>query len=305
MYNVQDCQSDIGNTGLQEFCGRKGRVVGLVLVRPGTEIATKLLALTKATWLDSINAEKDIRWLPIREIIDNAPEQEDPQFQDFDSGVSQFVRDGIKTDLYTIKQMTVYNKNQIMKNNGKDWDVYKIHETGLISGYTEDGTKFQPFATEYVRFLPEGEDTGAENGNVTVTIKYKDVRQHNDFQAVINPVKDTDAPENWNPVNTLFGIKDLLATVTNPTATGCTLTLKSYSGTAYSGAVNDDVYFAAAATTDTLIATTSITETSKAGVYDVVYASQTPADYLMGLKDQPDATTQGFETPTKDEFTIS
>ena len=118
---------------------------------------------------------------------------------------------------------------------------------------------------------------------------------------MINPTTDSEAPSVWYPSIVWSGIKDLQAIVTNMTAIGCTLELKRFDGTPYSGAdgVPADCHLSLAATPTVLIAVTSITETATAGIYTVVWASQSADDYLVGLVDQPLATTQGFETPVK------
>ena len=300
-YNNTDYADIIGNTGLQDFCGAKGKFKFIVLVRKGTEIATKLLALTPETWTDNFNSDKALRWFPLAELVNSEGTQEDPVFQEFDSGVSQFVRDGVKTAVMTLEEMGVYNKNELNKLNGKGWDVYLATDKHNILGWTSDGVKFQPYSTDYVRILPETDDSGSEVGNVSLSIKFADVNQFNRTQAMINPTTDSEAPSVWYPSIVWSGIKDLQAIVTNMTAIGCTLELKRFDGTPYSGAdgVPADCHLSLAATPTVLIAVTSITETATAGIYTVVWASQSADDYLVGLVDQPLATTQGFETPVK------
>lgn len=303
--NKTACADIYGNTGLQKFCGRKGQISIPVLVPKGTEISTKVLALTLATWKDSFNAEPSSRWFPLPLVVNNDATQDEPVFQEFDSGITEFVRDGNKLAVYTFEQMSVYNKNQINKNNGKDWDLFLITDEENILAWSDDGVRILPYSCDYVRITPETDDLGNENGHLGLSVKFSDVNQFNQFQVVLQPTKDSDAPVVFYPSLEFEGIKDLIATVTSPTATGCTLKLEGFDSVPYSGAVSDDIYLALASDPDTLIPITSITETAVIGTYTVVWATQTANDYLIGLKNQPLATNQDFETPVKTAFTIA
>ena len=307
-YNAKECANAFGNTGAQKFCGPVGKFRGLILVPKGTTIATETLALTVGTWTDNINGAIALRWFPTLKIVEGETTQDDPVFQEFDFGFDDFVQDGKRSSVFTFEQMTVYNENQLNFLNDGSWDVYLWTDKENIVGNSREGVLFEPMQLDYIKFLPSNDDSGSEVGHVTVTMKFTDVKDFSRYRVVINPTTDELAPTVWYPSIEFGngGIKDLIATASSPTATGCTLVLKDYNGTPYSGAdgVPGDAYLALASDPDTLIAVTSITETATAGTYTLVWASQSADDYLVGLVDQPDATTQGFETPVKAAITI-
>lgn len=308
-YNIAVCQNEYGNTGQQKYCGSKGKVKSIVLVPSDASIATKVLALTESTWLTNINAAKSARWFPIERVVETEPTQEDPVFQEMDYGDQFFVRNGKKSAIYTLNPRSVYNKNELAKLNGTNWSVYLITDLNKILGTSTDlvaGT-FDPYSCDYVRILPESEPSGSETELIRIAIMYSDVTEFDGRQVVIEPLSDSDAPAVWYPLQSIKGIKDLrVSSVTGISTTGATITIVGYGGTAYNSAVAADVRFNLASDLDTDIALSSLTPSgNNDGVYTAVWASQSADDYVIGLLDQPEATTQGVETPNLTAFTIS
>lgn len=305
MYNTTSCSTRTGNTGAQKYCGPVGKDRILVLVPKGTEIATETLAVTLSTWTNSINAAKSVRWFPLIPVINAEATQEDPVVQEFDFGYSSYVRDGKLMVRYTLEEMSVYNKTQLAKLNNGDFDVFIVTDKGVIKGYSTDDIKFLPKETDYVRILPESQNTGSETAHVMVEIKYTDVKQFNEYEVVVNPITSELAPANWYPETELTGIKDLVISVSDMDATSATITLKGYDNVAYSAAVAGDLYMRKTSTTGNAITISSLTETATPGTYTAAFASQTAGTFYFSLYDQPTATTEGFETPVTVSYVFS
>lgn len=308
-FNTGVCSSNLGNTGKQKYCGPKGKIVNVVLVPNDASIATKVLALTESTWLTNINAAAANRWFPVEKVVQADPSPEDPVFQEFDYGDKFFIRDGKLTVQFILDPRSVYNKNELNKLNGVNWAVYLVTDLEKLVGWTddiEDGA-FYPFTTDSIRFLPESFFSGSEGENIILDIQFADVTQMNGKEAVLEPTKDADAPAVWYPTQSIKGLKDLqIASVTSITQTGATIEILGYGGTPYNSAVAADVAFALQASPTTLITVSTLTPSGDSdGKYDAVWASQAADDYEIGLKDQPDATTQGVETPIRTKFTIT
>jgi hypothetical protein len=307
-YNLGVCSNSTGNTGKQKYCGPKGKIVNVTLTPTDASIATKVLALTEATWLTNINAAASNRWFPVERVEQLDPTQEDPVYQELDYGGKFFVRDGKLTALFTLDPRSSYNKNELMKLNDISWSVYHTTDLDKIVGWTDDISTgaFYPFSTDSVRFLPESFSSGSETELITLEIQYSDITEMNGKEAVLEPTKDPDAPAVWYPQLTLKGLKDLTVAVSGISATGATVTLKGYGGTPYNSAVAADVnFYLASAPTVPITVTTLTPSGNNDGIYTAVWASQTPDTYGLGLFDQPDATTQGVETPIDAAVVIS
>ncbi len=307
-YNLGVCSKNPGNTGKQKYCGPKGKIVNVTLVPTDASIASKVLALTESTWLTNINAAPDNRWFPVERVEQLDPTQEEATYQELDYGGKFFVRDGKLTAQFTLDPRSSYNKNELAKLNDTAWSVYHTTDLEKIVGWTDDISTgaFYPFSTDSVRFLPESFSSGSETELIILEIQYGDITEMNGKEAVLEPTKDPDAPAVWYPTLSLKGLKDLTVEVTGISATGATVTLKGYGGTPYNSAVSADVNFYLASAPGTPIALTSFTPSgNNDGEYTAVWPSQTPETYGLGLFDQPDATTQGVETPIDAVVVIS
>lgn len=306
MYNTTNCSTLTGNTGAQNYCGPVGIDRILVLVPKGTEIATETAAVTLSTWQDNINEAKGDRWYPLIPIWEMEPEQADPVTRESSLGYEEYVRDGKLKVKYTLDEMSTYNKTQLAKLNGQDFDIFIVTDKEFIKGRSVDGIKFLPYQLDYFRVLPETPNTGGENAHVAVELKFTDVREMNEFYAHVNPSTSSLAsPSAWYPTIELVGIKDLQIDITAMTTTTATIVLKGYDNVAYSGAVAADLYFRKTSSTGAAITISDLTETATAGTYTATFSAQTSGTYYASLYDQPTATTQFVETPVVDSFAFS
>lgn len=298
MYNNTNCVANLGNTGLQKFCGNIGKHRILMPVPKGTEIATKTLALTLGTYETNINNTKALRWLPFPPIVNAEFTQEDNVKQEFDFGYTSDVRDGKLTVIYTLDEMSTYNKSQLAKLNSGDFDLFIATDKEYIEGYSVDGIIFRPFTVDYMKVLPETPNTGTEVAHVRVEVKFSDVNQMNLNHIVVNPTKDSEAPSVWYPTIELVGIKDLVVSANTGSASGFNLVLAGVDGVPYSAAVSGDVLIYKSTAPTVAIACTGLIESATAGTYAATWATQTAGTFTISLKNQPLATTKWVETPS-------
>jgi hypothetical protein len=233
------------------------------------------------------------------------PEQADPTTRESSLGYEEYVRDGKLKVKYTLEEMSTYNKTQLAKLNGQDFDLFVITDKEYIKGRSVDGIKFLPYQLDYFRVLPETPNTGGENAHVGVELKFTDVREMNEFYAHVNPSLSELAPAAWYPTIELVGIKDLQIEVSTMSDDEATIVLKGYDNVPYSGAVKEDLYMRKTTTTGVAITITSLTETATPGTYTVVFSAQSNGVFYFSLYDQPEATTQFVETPVTDSYTLS
>lgn len=306
LFNQTQVSSSFGNTGKQDLNEKYGKTIKGLLVPASTEIATKVLALTKATWVDNINAAVGSRWYLV-EIWNIEPTQEDNVKETSDFGFEDEVRKGKLNYKITFPQMHTHNVNELNKLDAKDFAFFELTDTGFICGCSYDDTKFLPFSLDYFSVLPETIKTGSANAHPMAELRFSDTDEKNRYLVRINPYTDPDAPAAWSPLRELYGIKDLVIEASDFHAGHCTLTLKGYDGTPYSAAVAADVYMRKSTATGTAIPLTGLTETSTAGVYTATFAAQTSGTFYFSLYDQPNATTEWVETPVYDtiDATIS
>jgi hypothetical protein len=289
-YLLTNCATSSGNTGLQQCNGSPGRVERLWLVPPGTEIATRTDALLEATWDTLFNLAKGLRGLPLPTIFNATFEQGEDTYETGWSNKQDFAHEGLDKDIYTLDKISLYNASQLRTLNGVSWAAYKVTDSGIIEGWSDDGIKFKPFSIQDFRVGKRTPENGEAVERVPITIVWADPDEWNNYPAVIEPT--------WNPLE-LDGIKDIYATASSPSTTGVTLTLTGYDGVPHEGAVLADfiIYNSLGAS----ITVSSATE-GDAGVYALL-ATLPGVTYTAGLKTQPNATTKYFETPTLASFT--
>lgn len=296
-YNTTSATANRGNTGAQQFTGNTGKHRFLVAVPKGTTIATKTLALTVGTWTANINTSADVRWYPLMPIVDAKPTQGEAKFQEFDFGYKAFVDNGKLDIIYTLDEMSTYNKNQLNKLTLGDFDFYIGTDKNKILGWSDDDAIFNPFTVDFFTVLPETMNTGSETAHVNVQIRFTNVEQFNKYDVAIDPMVDSETPVNWYISLNFKGIKDLIATPSAGTASGFVLDLRGFDGVAYRAAVAGDVLIYKSTAPTTPITCTGLTESAVPGVYAATYATQTGGTFSIGLKDQPSATTKWVETP--------
>lgn len=303
-YNTTSTSTSLGNTGLQNFAGNLGKLKYIVLVPEGTEIATKVLAETIATWQGSLNAAMGSRWFCLPLVFNGEPTLEDTVKETSDFGYESLVRPGKMTYKVTFEEISVYNKNQLNKLNNGNWSMFEVTDKDWIKGYSADGIKFLPKKLDYFYILPETQNTGSANAHVQAEFRFTTTDESNLYEAAINPSLDDEAPVAWYPSVEIpaAAVKDLIVTLTGVTATAFGFSLYGYDSVAHSLAVKEDIYLRKSTEDGTLIPITSITETAVPGVYTGVIGTQTSGTFYLSLLPQPTAATQGFETPVVSSY---
>lgn len=299
MYNTTSGSSSYGNTGMQNFVGNVGKHRQLVLVPSGTEIATQTLADTLSTWTGNINAAKSARWFPLPKIVDLEVSDEGAVRQTTSFGYASFVREGKLVSKYMLEEMSIHNKNQLAKLDLGSFDAYIVTDRDWILGYSSDNAKFLPKQCDYIKVLPESQNTGTENAHVSIEIQWTDAKQFNELEV-------STKPSGWYPSLQLSGVKDLIPVLSSVTATAFAFTLTGFDGVPYSAAVKDDIYLRKTTTTGTLIPITSVTESGTVpGSYTGVIGTQTSGTFYFSLLDQPTAPTNDVETPYSSSLVVT
>lgn len=287
-----------GNTGMQNFTGPKGKIVKILGVPKGTEIATKTLALTLATWTANLNATMASRWLMFPIVIDIEAPDPAIKYDETGYGNKEFVTVDKPVVTYFLESMSTYNKVQLNQNDLASLDFYEITEYDKICGWTSDSVKFLPYTTNSVKILPESKQTGDKLPRIKVEITYNDISQFNGKEVVIDPTVDSEAPAAWYPTYELKGVKDIIFAVSGGSATGFTLVASGFDGTPVSGLVKEDLLIYKSTAPTVAIAATGCPESNSIpGQYAVTYATQTAGTFAVSMR-QPDATTMFFETPS-------
>jgi hypothetical protein len=306
LFNETSTSTVLKNTGLQKYSGTAGKWKYLVLAPKGSEIATKTLALTKATWVDNQNAAIGSRWFIMPLIFNGTPEQEEVVKETSDFGYESIVRDGKLVYKIDFEEIHIHNVNSLFSMNNGSFDAYVITDKSFIIGFSADGIKFRPIQLDYARVLPRTQNTGSTQQRVQFELRTTDIRQLNDLCVELDCVNDADAPAAWYPDLELpvAQPKDLIITLTSVAATSFALNLKGYDGVAYAAAVKEDLYLRKTSATGTAIPITSLTYVSE-GNYTGVIGSQTAGTFYASLYDQPTATTQGVETPVVSSYVMT
>ena len=304
LFNETSSSTVLGNTGLQNYTGTVGKWKHIVLVPKDTEIATRVLALTQATWTAGQNAAVGSRWYILPLIFNGTPEQEETVKETSDFGYESIVRDGKLVYKIDFEEISVYNKTQLCKLNNGSFDGFVITDKDFILGFTSNGTKVNAIQFDYTRVLPETQNTGATNARVQFELRTTDIRQFNEMQVALDCINDSQVPSAWYPSIVLpaSAVRDLVVELTTLTATAFGFKLRGYDGVAYSAAVKEDIYLRKTTTGGVLIAITSIVETSVKGTYTGVIGTQTTGTFYLSLLDQPTPTTKGVETPVVSSY---
>jgi len=288
--------------GKQSAPSDLGYPAGIVLVPKGEYFATDTLAKVEANWLDNINSVDSLRWRVLPLQYDVEPTKEDDVYATSSTGNVAFVRAGKTTIKYMVK-VTPFVMSQLNNLNGTDFDLFIITSNGFITGYSSDGTKFQPFSLQ--NFRVEGDTSVDLLSMIPIVWTYEDPTQWNSQASFIQPLKEG-SPDVWNPRD-VKDPKAITTIVTLGTTSGFTIYLEGYDKVPFTGAVKEDIVVKDT-TTGVLTALTTLTEDADtSGLYA---AAATIAAGTYGIGVAPVGTsgaTQGFAGLDNDlqEVTIS
>jgi hypothetical protein len=297
-FNETSSAVSLKNTGLRKYSGTSGQWANIMLAPGNAEIATKVLALTKQTWIDNQNAAMGSRWFLTPKIFNFDAPDVAPTREEGNTGMTAFVMDGKPIATMMFQEMHIKDVNDIFSLNNGSFYGFPITDKSFIIGYTPDNVKVRPIKFDYTRVLARNFNTKDVNARVKFEVKISDVRQLNDFCVELDCINDPDAPAPWYPDLELpiTQPNSIKPTLTSVTATAFAFKLMGYDGVPYSAAVKEDIYLRKTTENGTLIPITSIVETTTKGSYTGVIGTQTSGTFYFGLLPAETATTKGVET---------
>lgn len=292
-YNVKNCVSSLGNTGLSNCLDNLGYDAMLVWTTESFEFATEAAAILESNWLSAINS-KYIYPFPIFDSVE--PAIEDNVKQDLPTGVSLFVREG-KYGGKGMMQVALCNLANLRTFNEVSGRAFIITGDGQVFGTSPDGAKFKGFKlSEFHVSMLKGTD-GTTKRMVELDYQFKLVTEMADYPAV--PVLT------WDPL-TLTGLIDVtVATSGTPTGSLVTVSVTSdCDGQGVTGLVEGDFTLLDSGSNEELPSTT-FTEVGS-GVYSFAFGTPLGADtYTINLKTPASQTTGGYEAGTAASFVIT
>lgn len=144
-YNVIDCGSNIGNTGLQDCVEDFGGWDSIIECPADAEIDTQANAILEATWVTKLNAAKNARFYKLFSNFIVEPNSEEPIIQTGTYGDEEIAREGKSRLNIQLKRISLYNHKELRTHNGqKGRGFYVITKNGYILGRSIDETKFLP-----------------------------------------------------------------------------------------------------------------------------------------------------------------
>lgn len=166
-YDIMSLESDRKNLGVGRYpnIANLGRLMKICAANIDQQFATAAAAETQSGWVTAIK-NKTITPFPISSLTE--PKGKEASFKEFPQGGQMKTSDGSKG-----WDLTYYYPFQVWKKfktwDGKKGKFYLGYQTGLIMGYSPDGTKFEGFnGTIYVQ--PYGETDGSDTNFIKVTL---------------------------------------------------------------------------------------------------------------------------------------
>jgi hypothetical protein len=294
-YNAFACGTQTGNTGLQQCTPNMGVMKQVIIVPKGFKFDTEADALTLADWQTAINASLAARIYPMPQIFGEVEDQsEGTVYQPGSEGNEQKVREGREKYMLSLVDLSMYNYLQLRKHNNKnDVDCFIVYSNGFISGSSSDGVVFEPRQLSEFTIEKRKEQTSDALPIYGMKLVFASSDTFHENGAIIKPT-------DWNPLNELFGIKDVELTVASPTTSGLTVTVKGKAdGIGVEGLVAGD-FTMLKGTTPVVVTLVEVGN----GVYTLSFTT-TAGAHTLNLANQPAMTTKFFESVAAVAVTIS
>jgi len=287
---------------------KPGPPVALLFVPKDTQIATEATAMLEATYTTGINLAEGSRWYLINfnkgvRLHQVAPTQDEPKFEESDfSGIRSKVSAGNKRLSMTFSHLAPYTLKALHALEGQDVDMFIITENNYILGKSQLGTIFEGFSINYFAGNQmAGENSGASDKFI-VYIDFKDADEWDKYGIIALPTAF-----NFEDLDGIVDCEITEVDAASTLTTGIIVDVKSHVGNV---GITDLVVGDFTATlvssgaAETLASATE--STTVEGRYTLIKtAGFTAAPILIGLVDQPDATTKGYETPTDYKLTVT
>ena len=288
---------------------KPGPPVGLIFFPKGTEFAaTETIAKAEATYTTGLNLAEGSRWYIINfdkgvRIYQVTPTQDEPKFEESDfSGIRSKVSAGNKRLAMVFTHLAPYTLKALHALENQDLDMAIITENNYILATSQLGTIFEGFGINYFAGNQvAGENSGASE-KMTVYIDFKDADEWDKYGIIALPTAFQ-----FEDVDGIVDCEITEVAAASTLTTGIIVDVKSYVGAV---GITDLV---AADFTVSLVSSgadeklDSISEsTTVEGRYTLTPDSTfTAAPVLIQLTVQPDATTEGYETPTDYMLTVT
>ena len=298
-----DFNASLRNVANPRGVFNKGDLRGFILVPKDTEIATKALAGTIATYDTLLNLAEGSRGYCInftKGLTNFGPTatQDEPVSEDtLFGGIRSFVRDGNKRTVITLNSLTDEGKAALRSLNGKVWEMLEIYDD-YIRGRSTLGTIIEGFHITYRAGNEDPSGGGDTTDKFMLYIDYT-VPGEADDNGKTCPLVDFEAED-------LSGIEDVYFTeVGTSSATTIVFDVKTIIGDVpFTDLVDADFLLTLDSNDSTVAHSGTVESTSIEGRY-TMSGTFTLAAHTLKTKDQPDATTKYVETPSEGEVTIT
>lgn len=227
MYDILSLEADRKNVGVGRYpnIANLGRLAKICASNTDQQFATSTAAELQSNWVSAIK-NKTITPFPLSSLTE--PKGKEASFKEFPQGGQIKVSDGSKG-----WDLTYYYPFQLWKKfktwDGKKGKFYLGYQTGLVMGYSPDGTKFEGFSgTLYVQ--PYGETDGSDTNAIKVSL-------------VLDNIDDLEKAKTINPsawkLTDLDAIHDVNVTVVTQAASSLKVrvTIDGFSDTDPNGQV--------------------------------------------------------------------
>lgn len=279
------CSVGLGNLGLPNCVPMNEIPVGFLFQKTynSAGVRNSLLgsSISTADYLNDLvnDSDESVRLFPMQDIAEGVSERADSVFYTDSLGVNHFIKEGERT--YIGEKVTgatplLVKKAQTFQCN--QMSVYVLgHKGGIFGDSTAEGVLngFEIVRGSLdVRFVMM---SASKSAHLPIMFTLADTIEDGN----IKKFESEDVTDN---AKQLGGLLDVNAVITNESTTTATATIKMEYGTAKSltlveGLVVADFVLAELTPTPATITITSVTETS-AGVYDIVFPTETSADVL-------------------------
>lgn len=300
---AQDCSTTKKNTGRPDCEANYGFVQGVILSPRGTQIATKTLVQTEATWTALFNAALSGRSFPINPSLNYLqaiePTNDDPVFEEGLNGAQFKVRDGNRRFKFVFGNIPDSWKDGPRSLENSLWDAWLIMSNDYIRSYTPDGTKRQGFKAK------------VHGGNTTFAANSNEIEKYTFYVDILDPSKMGDlavADECTETTGDFFatdldGLIDCDITVVSQTTAQVIIDVKTENGeTGVPDLVTADFVILNSAGAE--VSLTAAESATIPGRYTLT-ATLTAGTYSVNLRNQPAMTTKGYESNAAVSFTTS
>ncbi len=301
---AQDCSTTKKNTGAPDCSAKYGFPVGGILTPRGTQIATKVLVQTEATWTALTNAALSTRSFPINPGLDNLkavePTNDDPVFVEGLNGTQFKARDGNRRLKFIYSDMPDCWLDGPGSLENSKWDIWLIMSNDYIRSWSPDGTNRQGYKCK------------VHAGNRILAANGEETEDYDFYIDLIDPSKLRTAPKADECTEStgdfyateLDGLIDCdITEVTVTSTTSVTIDVKTECGeNGVPGLVTADFVILSSALVDTTL--TAAESATVPGRY-VLTATMAAGTWTANLRNQPTMTTKGYESNSALTFTTA